>query len=117
MGSVTIGMRYRSCAGAFEKLCVDQEHFWKDDDTALLQALQNQFGRFQIWAGDTGATETGRASLEHQLRDSEDLYLAIVDLMDDLYSQLLKCSSLLRQTSRISILDLTLFVSSHRIFF
>ena len=113
MASVTIAMRYRSCIGAFEQLCLDEKHFWKDDDAAPLQQLQHQLGKFQIWAGDAGAKETGRASLEHQLQDSEDLYQAISDLLDDLYSQLLKCSSLLLQASRTTTLNLTLFLPSY----
>ena len=113
MASVTIGMRYRSCTGAFQQLCFDQKYFWEDADAALLQQLQHQFGRFQIWAGDAGATETGRASLEHLLQDSEDLYQAIIDLLDDLYSQLLKCSSLILEAFQTSTLNLTLSLPSH----
>ena len=111
MANVTISMRCRSCNGAFEQLCLDQKRSKREDDAVLLRPLQHQFGRFQIWAGDAGATETGRASLEHQLQDSEDLYQAVVDLLDDLHSQLLKRSSLLLPASQF--LNLTLFPPSH----
>ena len=91
MASVKMDVRYRSCINAFGKLCVDFEQACLGDSNAtLLPALQHQLGRLQIWAGDVGATKTGRAALEYQLQDSEDLYDAIVDLVDDLYSQLLK---------------------------
>ena len=91
MASVTMDVRYRSCTNAFSKLCVDFEQpCLGDSKTALLPALQHQFGRLQIWAGDVGATKTGRAALEYQLQNSEDLYDAIVELVDDLYSQLQK---------------------------
>lgn len=92
MASATIGMRYRACTSAFERLRVDlEEGHLGECHVAPLPAVQHEFGRFQIWAGDAGVTGTGRESLEHRLRDYEDVHDAIVDLLDDLHSQLVKC--------------------------
>lgn len=92
MANATIGLRYLSCLGIFNQLCQNIERSsTTGDETISLPAIQHELGKLQIWAGDIGAQGTGRASLEHRLLESNDLYEAIVELLDELWDQLSKC--------------------------
>ena len=92
MTNTTIGLRYLSSIGLFNQLCnyAGQPTAPYPDLVGFL-SIQHELEKFQIWAGDINAQGTGRASLEVRLQGSSDSYEAIVDLLDDLKSRLLKC--------------------------
>jgi len=80
-------------------LCLDcQNHFRilhdtlrsenKDSELSSID-VQNELGRFRIWASDIGAMHIGRASLDHRLRDAEYLYQDVTSLLEDIKESLI----------------------------
>lgn len=59
----------------------------KSDDTSLraslLSKIDDELARFKVWAGNSGAHRTGRASLEHRLRDASHIRQQILRLLSD----------------------------------
>lgn len=52
--------------------------------TSLLPRLDDESARLKIWAGNSGAHRTGRASLEHRLRDASHIQQQVLRLLRDL---------------------------------
>jgi len=77
-----------------------QKHFWALSDAletiegskyqAELSsaAVNDELGRFRIWAGNIGALKTGRASLDYRLRDVGYLHQNVVSLLEGLSQSL-----------------------------
>ena len=57
-------------------------------DSVLHEALEEEFGRFRVWAGNVSAHTTGRRSLEYRLRDSSELATAVVGYLKRLLDTL-----------------------------
>ena len=53
-----------------------------------VEALEEEFGRFRIWAGNVSAHTTGRRSLEYRLRDSSELATAVLGYVRSLLATL-----------------------------
>jgi hypothetical protein len=53
-------------------------------------AIEDQYGRFNIWAGSLGAFQRlpATSSLDHRLRESPKLAIQIQELLQDLYDVL-----------------------------
>ena len=51
-------------------------------------SLQEQLGRFKMWAGNAGAHQKRKMSLDYRLREAPHLYGQIVSLLEDLESAL-----------------------------
>lgn len=52
------------------------------------EALQDEFGRFRVWAGNLGALQKGHSSLDYRLRDSPLLLDETIKLLDELETNL-----------------------------
>ncbi|KAI4667780.1 uncharacterized protein J4E88_010030 [Alternaria novae-zelandiae] len=52
---------------------------WIDDD-----ALNDEIGRFRVWAGNLGALQKGHSSLDYRLRDSPNLSSSALKLLNEL---------------------------------
>src|SRR4051794_39618294 len=52
--------------------------------SGFLPALQDEYGRLRVWAGNIGAHQSGRASLDYRLRDASHIKDQIIRLLDDL---------------------------------
>ncbi|RDL40556.1 uncharacterized protein BP5553_00535 [Venustampulla echinocandica] len=63
-----------------------------------LSALQDELGRFKVWAGNIAAHKTGRSSLDFRLRDATPLRERIMGLLSDM-------SELLEEGSQIAAGD------------
>ncbi|RYP07570.1 hypothetical protein DL765_009120 [Monosporascus sp. GIB2] len=50
----------------------------------LRNDLENQLGRFKIWAGNIGIFAPGNASADHRLRDDQDVKEVIIQMLDRL---------------------------------
>lgn len=48
------------------------------------KALEDEQGRFRVWAANTGAHRKGRVSLDHKLRYSTQVHKKITELLDEL---------------------------------
>jgi len=62
------------CQRRFYELCNALEARYTDSesrDSSTSTALEDELGRFRLWAGNIGALKTGRASLDYRLRDAE----------------------------------------------
>jgi len=58
------------------------------DDQAVhgvtTSAVNDELGRFRIWAGNIGALSVGRGSLDYRLRDADYLHTNVISLLEDL---------------------------------
>ena len=81
-------------------LCLDcQKHFRtlhdtlqsknKDNELSSI-AVQNELGRFRIWASNIGAMHIGRLSLDYRLRDADYLYQDVTSLLEDIKESLIE---------------------------
>lgn len=77
--SVSIAPSVRECMKAFKRVVSAQ-----GVDEMPIDALEEEFGRFRIWAGNVSAHTTGRRSLEYRLRDSSELATAVAGYLQRL---------------------------------
>jgi hypothetical protein len=54
------------------------------------KAIDNEYARFKIWAGNLGALQRGRSSLDARLRDSVVLRAAVLKFLGQLQDSLSK---------------------------
>ena len=71
----------RECMGAFKRVISNRTD-------VPVEALEEEFGRFRIWAGNVSAHTTGRRSLEYRLRDSSELATAVLGYVRSLLATL-----------------------------
>jgi hypothetical protein len=50
--------------------------------------IDDELGRFRLWASNIGAINMGKASLDHRLRDVEYLHQNVKSLLEDLEENL-----------------------------
>lgn len=62
----------------------------RDGSASLQSALADQTGRFKVWAGNIGAHQTGRSSLDYRLRDASHIKLRVIRFLNDLQEQLVE---------------------------
>ena len=53
-------------------------------DCLAIEQVEDEAGRFRIWAGNVSAHTTGRRSLQHRLRDSPELMSAVLAYLENL---------------------------------
>lgn len=53
--------------------------------------VQNQLGRFSLWAANIGVYAPGRASMDYRLREVEDVHRVVRGLLEALNSSLVDC--------------------------
>ena|SRR5437762_1643197 len=57
-------------------------------DEVTSSAVDDELGRFRIWATNIGALSVGRASLDYRLREADYLYQNVKSLLEDLKESL-----------------------------
>ena len=88
-GSAIIGIHCKRCFDAFHNLCDDLGSSGpKYTEQIKLPAVEDQYARFKIWAGNIGAHRSGRVSLDHRLREATRTRKRVVNLLDDLENNL-----------------------------
>src|SRR5438034_10330251 len=55
-----------------------------------LKAVENESGRFKVWAGNLGALQKGRSSLDFRLRESSIMQTTVLKFLDQLQDTLNK---------------------------
>ena len=68
--------------------------------------VENQFGRFKLWASNTGVFAGQRASMDYRLQDVPDLQRLVVRLLETLQDHIKDC---LFSPSLISVPEAFLF--------
>lgn len=84
-GVISIASWCGVCTRLFDQLCdllraPDSEF----SGQISLVALQDELGRFRVWAGNVGAHQSGRTSLDHRLREASQVHKQVTDLLSDL---------------------------------
>jgi hypothetical protein len=74
----SIASLHHNCQFSFRRLF----HLLGDD--GISQGLQNDTGRYRVWAENAGAHRVGRVSLDHRLREASDMKQMVIELLADL---------------------------------
>lgn len=85
IAKVSLALQYAHCEKSFYKLLQSLE---KLNDQAVVQRLLDEFGRFRVWAGDTGAHQTERGSLDYHLREASHIRTELTELLEELNKDL-----------------------------
>lgn len=85
----TIASLCLDCQNHFQVLYNSLQNKNKESELSTV-AVENELGRFRIWASNIGATHTGRFSLDYRLRDAEYLYVDAVSLLEDIKEGLIE---------------------------
>lgn len=57
-----------------------------------LKNIENELGRFRVWAGNIGAHQVGgRASLDYRLREASDVKSEVVKILEYLKRTVIRC--------------------------
>ncbi|KAF8244014.1 hypothetical protein K440DRAFT_610832 [Wilcoxina mikolae CBS 423.85] len=86
LDSQDIAPRYWKCVESFSRLL----ELLGDNgsETANLKPLEDEFGRFRVWGENSGSHRKGRASLDHRLREASNVKQTVLELLEDLDSDL-----------------------------
>lgn len=85
MAKVSIATQYLRCDNSFHELLQVLE---TSNDQAFAQRILDEFGRFRVWAGNSGAHRVGRVSLDYRLREASHLHEELVELLEELNKNL-----------------------------
>ncbi|TDZ25340.1 hypothetical protein Cob_v001511 [Colletotrichum orbiculare MAFF 240422] len=85
----SISKRVVEALSAFEHLLQSvREADQHSSQSQIASNIHDELGRFKVWAGSSGAHRTGRASLEHRLRDASHIRNRVIELIGDLQQSL-----------------------------
>ena len=89
MGSTT--EHSRRCVQSFHELCTELGAA-KPQHLLLmpLDTIKGEQGKFKVWCGNIGALQSGYASLDYRLRESEVMQVNVVKLLQQLQRTLLE---------------------------
>ena len=82
--SSSIARWHRACAERFETLCdacKDEEGQHEEEEQEHYRLFFDEHGRFNVWAGNIGAHQSGRVSLDFRLRDAGHIRDQVVSLL------------------------------------
>lgn len=84
-GTLSIASLYGVCVSSFNQLF----NLLQEPDCDFLGQLsetdlEEELGRFRVWAGNSGAHQNGRVSLDHKLREAHNVHQTVRDLLGDL---------------------------------
>ncbi|KAJ6120117.1 hypothetical protein N7523_004397 [Penicillium sp. IBT 18751x] len=90
-----IGALSSSCASCFETLIRSLRTSSNDFKKQMMpMAIENEYARFKIWAGNLGALQRGQSSLDARLRDSVVLRAAVLKFLGQLQDCLSKSAEI-----------------------
>ncbi|TEA17658.1 hypothetical protein C8034_v011829 [Colletotrichum sidae] len=85
----SIAKRVVEALSAFEHLLQSvREADQHSSQSQIASNIHDELGCFKVWAGSSGAHRTGRASLEHRLRDASHIRNRVIELIGDLQQSL-----------------------------
>lgn len=84
-GTLSIASFYSVCIQSFDRLCdLLQSPDCEFSSQISVLDLQDELGRFRVWAGNVGAHRSGRVSLDHKLREASQIHNKVTELLKDL---------------------------------
>ena len=83
-----IAVRCIECSQLFRLICSHQNNIDLYSEQISLPAVQNEFVRLRVWAGNVGAHRSGRVSLDYRLREAGQMRRNVTNLLDDLKNNL-----------------------------
>lgn len=88
-----IATSYRQSEASFNDLCsVLKSLVDSENEGVTLKNIENERGRFRVWAGNIGAHRIGgRASLDYRLREASDVKSEVVQILDYLRRTVIRC--------------------------
>lgn len=75
------------CLNRFQQ-CLQQSALVSSQETAL---VEDQLARFSLWTAGIGVFAGGRASLDHRLREAQEVHDVITGLLETLEDQVEAC--------------------------
>ncbi|KAJ5915769.1 hypothetical protein N7454_010910 [Penicillium verhagenii] len=99
--SPTIAEAAGRCLGRFQK-CLEQSASISSQEMAL---VEDQLGRFSLWTASIGVFVGGRASLDHRLREAQEVHEVIIGLLETLDDQVESWSHFLESMLRPQVLE------------
>jgi hypothetical protein len=75
---------YRYCRQSFSQLL----KLLSRSEPASVATFIEQLGKFNVWAENAGAHQSCRVSLDHQLREALDVKEMVMELLDNLNSDI-----------------------------
>lgn len=89
MTSPSIASLYNLSIRSFDRLCGLLVQSPTEFSSQLTQlTVQDEIGRFRVWAGNVGAHRTGRLSLDHKLREASKIHGKVAELLLEMNSEL-----------------------------
>ncbi|KAG8527158.1 uncharacterized protein KY384_008588 [Bacidia gigantensis] len=89
LADVSISDSVDKCVRAFKDIIslsqTSDGSFIEEVDISL---LEDYYGRFRVWAGNIGAHQTGKSSLEYRLRDDSEVREQVIKILQSLLSTL-----------------------------
>src|SRR5215469_11239787 len=86
-----IGTLCASCVTGFDTLIRSLTTCPEEHRKVMLpRAVENEYARFKIWAGNLGALQRGQSSLDARLRDAVVLRGAVIKFLSQLQDSLIK---------------------------
>ena len=85
---------YHSCIAVFatvNKILDNTEHEIPGNGKTF-SLVQDQIGRFRVWAGNMGAHRVGRMSLDYKLREASHVHSTVLELLEELNESLTECA-------------------------
>jgi hypothetical protein len=93
--SITIAAHADVCFELFARCLTELADIVVEDGSQQIiyygDWAEDQMTRFNIWASNLGVLAQGHASIEHRLRDCNEVYRLILQLLDALHANLLFC--------------------------
>ena len=86
-GIISIRSHYDRCISSFTQLHNYVEYLNQKEPGKQLfpiTSLSTELGRLRVWAGNTGAHQTGEFSLDNRLREVPDIHAEISELLVEL---------------------------------
>ena len=82
-----IAVLFSKCSSQFRKFYVGLSKDRQAHQVSLSR-LADEYGRFGVWGGNSGADRTGPGSLDERLWNDRNLNSIILDLLQNLYDDL-----------------------------
>lgn len=82
-----IAALFSKCSSQFRKFYVSLSKDRRAHQISLSR-LADEYGRFGVWGGNSGADRTGPGSLDERLRNDRNLNSIILDLLQNIYDDL-----------------------------
>ena len=82
----SVASQYERCIYTFSQLYERLES--TDHDHDVLSSVEEEIGRFRVWAAQTGAHRSGRVSLDYRLREAPHVHSQVSELIGEIQEDL-----------------------------